>query len=199
MIAEGCSGWGLIAAGRADPGQRTPASGTKSRPFTISLLAVWATHGSPPQNSGERSRGAPGPEPRRAFLIYKGWVVCQYSRPSPVSSEKHETTSDAGVDGGDGGTWWVRTATVVMGNYHPLPEPLAVISRMAKSATALRVMTLARWYVDDAVLERLAQPVEDGPSARRRASRQSTPWCASDTSPGSGTWPPPIRPTSESV
>jgi hypothetical protein len=32
-----------------------------------------------------------------------------------------------------------------------------------------------------------------------RASRQRTPWWASDTSPGIGTWPPPIRPTSEIV
>jgi hypothetical protein len=29
------------------------------------------------------------------------------------------------------------------------------------------------------------------------ASKQSTPWCASDTSPGIGTWPPPISPASE--
>ena len=31
------------------------------------------------------------------------------------------------------------------------------------------------------------------------SSRQSTPWWASDTSPGIGTWPPPISPTSEMV
>jgi hypothetical protein len=28
---------------------------------------------------------------------------------------------------------------------------------------------------------------------------KSTPWCARDTSPGSGTWPPPISPTAELV
>jgi hypothetical protein len=32
-----------------------------------------------------------------------------------------------------------------------------------------------------------------------RASRKSTLWCARDTSPGIGTWPPPISPTSEMV
>ena len=32
-----------------------------------------------------------------------------------------------------------------------------------------------------------------------RASRKRTPWCASDTSPGIGTWPPPISPASEMV
>jgi hypothetical protein len=31
------------------------------------------------------------------------------------------------------------------------------------------------------------------------SSRQSTPWWASDTSPGIGTWPPPISPASEMV
>jgi hypothetical protein len=29
------------------------------------------------------------------------------------------------------------------------------------------------------------------------ASKKGLPWRASDTSPGSGTWPPPISPTSE--
>jgi hypothetical protein len=32
-----------------------------------------------------------------------------------------------------------------------------------------------------------------------RASRQRTPWGVSDTSPGIGTWPPPISPASEMV
>jgi hypothetical protein len=32
-----------------------------------------------------------------------------------------------------------------------------------------------------------------------RSSRKSMPWCASDTSPGMGRCPPPIRPTSEIV
>jgi hypothetical protein len=31
------------------------------------------------------------------------------------------------------------------------------------------------------------------------SSRKSTPWWASDTSPGIGTWPPPISPASEMV
>jgi hypothetical protein len=32
-----------------------------------------------------------------------------------------------------------------------------------------------------------------------RASSQRTPWCARDPSPGSGTWPPPIKPAPEIV
>ena len=40
-------------------------------------------------------------------------------------------------------------------------------------------------------------------STRRRnsasSSKKSTPGCASDTAPGRGTWPPPIRPTFEMV
>ena len=31
------------------------------------------------------------------------------------------------------------------------------------------------------------------------SSRKSTPWCASDTSPGIGMWPPPISPASKMV
>jgi hypothetical protein len=43
-----------------------------------------------------------------------------------------------------------------------------------------------------------------GPSSTWRvhsgsSSNKSAPWCARDTSPGIGTWPPPIRPTSERV
>ena len=49
-------------------------------------------------------------------------MVCQYSRPSQVSSEKHETTADLEqrrrlIDRS------VMTVTVVVGSYRPLPEP----------------------------------------------------------------------------
>jgi hypothetical protein len=45
----------------------------------------------------------------------------------------------------------------------------------------------------------LADACEVTPGARRHGLRAQAPWCASDTSPGVGTWPPPIKPTSEIV
>jgi len=51
-----------------------------------------------------------------------------------VSSEKHEIAPDAGAEERGGGTWGIGTAMVVMGSYHPLPAPLAVITRAANSA-----------------------------------------------------------------
>jgi hypothetical protein len=38
-----------------------------------------------------------------------------------------------------------------------------------------------------------------GHDPRTLQSSKNTPWCASDPSPGIGTWPPPSRPTSEIV
>ena len=63
-------------------------------------LAVWAGHGRLPLENGERSRGGPGPEPRHAFLARDGWMVCQYSRAGPVSSEKHQVMPGPEVEGG---------------------------------------------------------------------------------------------------
>jgi hypothetical protein len=34
-------------------------------------------------------------EPRPPSLIDLGWMVCQYSRPGAVSSEKHEPAAEA--------------------------------------------------------------------------------------------------------
>ena len=80
-------------------------------------------------------------------------MVCQYSRPGPVSSEKHETTSEAGGEGRGGNTLAVGTAMVVMGGYWTRPEQLAGSSRLAKPATSLRLRTLWRLYACDALLD----------------------------------------------
>jgi hypothetical protein len=65
---------------------------------------------------------------RRPSLIDKGWVVCRYSRPGPVSSEKHEVTLAL--------RWRAKwdilalgTATVLMGGYWTGAEWLVVSSR----------------------------------------------------------------------
>jgi hypothetical protein len=49
----------------------------------------------------------------------------------------------------------------VMGHYSTLPEPLAVISRMAKSAKALRLRASGRLYSCNTLLEGLAQDCQD--------------------------------------
>jgi hypothetical protein len=42
--------------------------------------------------------GTPGLKPRYRSLIRVHGMVCQYSRPALVSSEKHETAADVGAD-----------------------------------------------------------------------------------------------------
>src|SRR5215813_8643821 len=122
----------------------------------------------PLRNSGARGRAALGPKPFSILLAYECGIVCQYCRAGPVSSEKDETTADAGVEGGDGDPWCVGTATAVMGSYHPLPAPLAVITRAANTARGLRSRTRGRLYACDAVLEQLAQDLEHMPATLRQ-------------------------------
>jgi hypothetical protein len=101
-----------------------------------------------------------GQGPRRAPLIEVSWMVCQYSTRSLVSTEKHETTPETGMEGRGGHTAGVGTVTVVMGGYYPLPRSLTAINRPANSARVLRSRTCGRWYLYDALLERLPQDLE---------------------------------------
>jgi hypothetical protein len=94
-------------------------------------------------------------------------MLCQYSRCDEVSSEKHETTPDAGVDEGGGDASGILTATAVVGGYWALLECPEVMSRAAKAAKTLRSRTPARWSLKTSLLERLAEPCEDVPPARR--------------------------------
>jgi hypothetical protein len=77
------------------------------------------------------------------------------------------------------------------------PKPFKVGSRAAMVATTLTSRTLAKLYVYDTLLKRLSPDLQDVAAARRPFIQEEHPWCASDTSPGIGTWPPPIRPASE--
>jgi hypothetical protein len=86
-------------------------------------------------------------------------MLCQYSRPRPVSSEKHDPAADAGAGEGSGEAAGVVPVTAVAG-YRAVPESLTAITRRAKSATALRSRTCGRLYVYDPLLERLAQDLE---------------------------------------
>jgi hypothetical protein len=114
-----------------------------------------------------QAAGARRQEPQGTPLRSVYWMVCQYSRPSPVSSEKHETSAEAEVAGRAGDTSGVGTAMVVMGSYRPLPEPAEVMNRSAKAVKALRSRTRAKLYVEETLLERLAQHCEPVAAARR--------------------------------
>ena len=54
---------------------------------------------------------------RRPSQIDMGWMVCQYSRTGPVSSEKHQMTAAAGGEWRSGYTAGVGTVTVGMGDF----------------------------------------------------------------------------------
>jgi hypothetical protein len=58
------------------------------------------------------------------------------------------------------------TATLV-GGYRALPESLTAITLMANPMNVLRSRTPSRLYVYDAVLQRLAQDLQDVPAAAR--------------------------------
>jgi hypothetical protein len=65
-----------------------------------------------PSGTAVRVVGVIGAEARRPSLISMGWLVCQYSRAGPVSSEKHEGTPGTEVEGRSGDASGIRTATV---------------------------------------------------------------------------------------
>jgi hypothetical protein len=86
-------------------------------------------------------------------------MVCQYSTRGLVSSEKHEMPS--GVEGRGSDTLGVTIAAEVLGGYGPLLEPPKFVSRAAKVARRLRSSTPAKLYVDETLLERLPQDLQD--------------------------------------
>jgi hypothetical protein len=71
--------------------------------------------------------------------------------------------------------------------------------RVVKAVRSMQSLTPAKLYSQDTLLSGCRKTSRTWRRHSGRASRKRTPWCASDTSPGSGTWPPPLRPTSEMV
>src|SRR5262249_10695468 len=92
-------------------------------------------------------------------------MLCQYSRQPPVSSEKHATAAEAGVE--EEGCPR-RRGDRHGGGYRALPESLTAITLMANPMKVLRSRTPARLNVYEAVLEGLAQALQDMASARRQ-------------------------------
>jgi hypothetical protein len=86
----------------------------------------------------------------------------------------------------------------ITGEFDPFPRCLRAHARPGqlalrdpgRSRDSLYMMPFSRGYRKTSRTWRL----NSGSS-----SKNKTPWCASDTSLGTGTWPPPIRPTSEMV
>src|SRR5262245_52000177 len=116
-----------------------------------------------------------GQGPRRAPLIEVSWMVCQYSTRSLVSTEMHEMTPETGMKGRGGYTAGVGTVTAVMGGYYPLPRSLTAIHRPAHSTRVLRSRTCGRLYAYDALLERLAQDLQDVATELRQLIEKEHP------------------------
>jgi hypothetical protein len=125
--------------------------------------------------------------------------VCQYSTPCLLSSEKHATASDAEVEGRAGDTSGAGTTAAAGGGYRPLPEPLVVISRMAKSAISRRLRTFWRSYACEALLERLPQDLEDMVAALGPFIREANPVVGQRHLPRHRHLAPPISPTVDMV
>jgi hypothetical protein len=129
---------------------------------------VRAAHGKALKHGDAGGWGTDGPDPRGTPLIDMYGMGCQYSTRGLVSSEKHETTPETGVEGRGGHTAGVGTITVGMGGYGPLPRSLTAISCPANSARVLRSRTCGRLYLCDALLEWLAQDLEPMPATLRQ-------------------------------
>jgi hypothetical protein len=93
-------------------------------------------------------------------------MVCQYSRPGPMSSEKRAAGPAIGGEGRARDTGAVGGAPLMVGGWCPLPAPLAVITPAAKSPKAEGVRTPARRCWGDPLLVRLTHPFEPLPPAR---------------------------------
>jgi hypothetical protein len=69
--------------------------------------------------------------------------------------------------------------------------------RAASAASAMTSVMCAQWFLEETLLDRWSQDLEDMALRSGRSANHRMSWCASDTSPGSGIWPPPIGPTAE--
>ena len=90
-------------------------------------------------------------------------------------------------------------AVTVVGGYRALPPSLTAIIRKANSTKGLRFRTPVRLYSYDTPLERLAQHRQHVAAALRQLIQEEHAVVRQRHFPGLGTWPPPIRPTSEMV
>src|SRR5262249_42862465 len=71
---------------------------TELDPWEIVSLAAWAAHRGTLRHGRRSDLVVRGPKPRRTFLRRARWMVCQYSGPGPVSSEKHKMPADAAAE-----------------------------------------------------------------------------------------------------
>jgi hypothetical protein len=95
-----------------------------------------------------------------------------------MSSEKHETTSEAGVEGRGSDPSRVAIAAEVMGGNWPLLEPPEVVSRASKVAKTWKLNMPAKLYSYDTLFQGLAQHLQQGCatiSARRASGPARSP------------------------
>src|SRR5262245_2391175 len=92
----GKSGWVVKAAVRATPAERAGTLPAKLHAFRILKATARAAHGCALRHGRTSNWVRAGR--RRAPLISVYGLRCQYSRCGKVSSEKHETAADAGME-----------------------------------------------------------------------------------------------------
>jgi hypothetical protein len=111
LAAECEAGWIIEVTVRAAWAELSAAVTTKIHAHWILKATARAVHAGALRHGRTRGEGIGG-EARRPFLIGMGWMVCQYSRAGPVSSEKHQGTPGTGVEGRGGPTSMVGAGTV---------------------------------------------------------------------------------------
>jgi hypothetical protein len=107
-------------------------------------------------------------------------MVCQYSRPGPVSSEKHEGTPGPEVEGRGGPPRVVETGMVVSVCDDSQLERLSVRSLRSKPKKSLALRTLWRLYVDDTLLKQMLHHFQDVAAGSRPCIQQAHPLAAPD-------------------
>ena len=90
-------------------------------------------------------------------------------------------------------------ASGVMGRYYSVLELPEVVRRAAKVAKTLQSRPTATLYFSDTLLQRLPQDLQHMAVELGEVIEEEHAMVGHDTSPGIGTWPPPISPASEMV
>src|SRR5215813_6021786 len=126
-------------------------------------------------------------------------MVCQYSTRGLVSSGKGNKALNPGTAEGGGDASHITPGTIIVGRPVRCPHPprsSPIVPTQQKYGDPGRPRNYIYMRLFSSGWRKTSSPW------RRHfgsSSRQTTPWCASDTSPGIGTWPPPTSPTSEIV
>ena len=118
-----------------------------------------------PALQGSRRGDLIADDPEASGTVLTVRELMSHSDSDPIQlandSEKYDAAPDVVAGEGCGDASGAVTATVLTYGYHARPEPLKAIIRAAKSVKALRLMTRGRLYLENALLDRLAQDLQD--------------------------------------